>query len=427
MKTKLLPLSLLLVCASLQAMEFQTLGYKSTAMGGAGVASASGALAGYYNPALLAHTKTEVDVSFGVGVQLRDNGLGAKASKLSDEGTIDAFDAIKDNTPISGSNTQADRDALNSNNINTMLSMNGDSLQVQPSAYLGVQVDNFSLGIYATTEAVAIGNVDQTHDQLIFENSGSYYTYNSASDTYSPTTQSDYETNSIDYAIENGNTNILTLGVVIAEVPLSYAYNFAIPTGDLSVGGSAKIMQGRSFFKTQRVDNKDDDSDNAQDELITSTSFGLDLGLLYVSSEIEGLRAGMMLKNLNSPSFETFKGFDDVTLDPMARIGVSYLILENLEVAADLDLTENKMIDDVTQSRMFGVGISWQAASWFNLSGGFMKNTSNSDEGLIYTAGFGLGPQAFHFDLAAQMSGQQNSYEGQSVPAYANVMLSLNS
>ncbi|MEA1920105.1 MAG: conjugal transfer protein TraF, partial [Campylobacterota bacterium] len=241
------------------------------------------------------------------------------------------------------------------------------------------------------------------------------------------TTQSHYEANSIDYAIENGDTNILTLGVVIVEVPLSYAYNFTIPSGELSVGGSAKIMQGRSFFKTQRVDNKDDDSDNAQNEITTSTNFGMDLGLLYVSSDIKGLRAGMMLKNFNSPSFETVKGFGDVTLDPMARIGVSYLILENLEVAADLDLTENEMIDDVTRSRMFGVGIGWQAVEWFNLSGGFMKNTSNSDEGLIYTAGFGLGPKAFHFDLAAQMSGQQNSYEGQSVPAYANIMLSLNS
>ncbi len=272
MKIKILSVALLISCVSLQAMEFQTLGYKSTAMGSAGVASASGALAGYYNPALLAHTKNDVEVSLGIGMQYRDNGLGAKAAKLSDDGVIDAFDHIAQNAPNNGSNTQADRDTA-SNGIKTILSMDGESLQIQPSAYLGIQVSNFSLGVYSTTEGAAIGNVSQSHNQLIYENQGTYYKYDPNSDTYSLTTQAEYEASSMDYALNNGDTNVRALGVVIAEVPLSYAYNFAIPSGALSLGGSAKIMQGRSFYKTMRIDNEDDDSVGAEDEIKTSTTF----------------------------------------------------------------------------------------------------------------------------------------------------------
>jgi len=424
MKISTIATLLLTGAGALYGMEFQSLGYKSTAMGGAGVAGASGALAGYYNPALLAHAKYEVEVSLGAGVQFRDNGLGPKVQKLSDDDFFDALDNVIENAPNSGGNTPKDSTAV-ADGVATIMTMDGESLQVQPSAYVGVQVQNFLLGLYITSEAAVIGNVDPQYDQLIVENGGSYYRYDPATDTYSPSTRAAYESSSIDYALNEDKTDALAFGVLVGEIPLSYAYDFAIPSGRLSVGGSAKIMQAYSYFRTMRIDNEDDDSDEDYDKL--STSFGLDLGVHYVSSDVEGLGIGMVVKNLNSPTFDTMMDGKEITLDPMVRVGVSYMLLDSLEFAADLDLTDNEMIVEGMKSRMFGGGLGWQPVSWFNLSGGLMKNLSNSDEGLIYTAGFGLGPETFHLDLAAQITGQQNSYEGTSVPRYADVMISLNS
>ncbi len=53
-----------LCITSASAMQFQTLGYKSIGMGGAGVANSSGSVATYNNPALLAKTKYDVEISY---------------------------------------------------------------------------------------------------------------------------------------------------------------------------------------------------------------------------------------------------------------------------------------------------------------------------------------------------------------------------
>ena len=54
---KYLSMVAILSFSGLNAGEFQSLGGNSMGMGGAGVASASGSLAGYYNPALLTQKK----------------------------------------------------------------------------------------------------------------------------------------------------------------------------------------------------------------------------------------------------------------------------------------------------------------------------------------------------------------------------------
>ena len=58
-----------------QAVEFQPLGFKSMSMGGAGVASASGSYAAYYNPALLAVHKHGLEIAISPGIAYREINL----------------------------------------------------------------------------------------------------------------------------------------------------------------------------------------------------------------------------------------------------------------------------------------------------------------------------------------------------------------
>jgi len=91
----------------LNAGEFHSLGGKSVSMGGAGVASASGSLAGYYNPALLTETKG-VEVSLGLGLGIRENNIGEEINKLSEMDLNDIVDRVAGNAPKAGSNSSAD-------------------------------------------------------------------------------------------------------------------------------------------------------------------------------------------------------------------------------------------------------------------------------------------------------------------------------
>ena len=83
---------LLLSASSLHAIKFETLGYKSISMGGAAVASSTGSLATYNNPALLAKAPYTVEVSMGGGISTYDHGALASVTKLDDIGFMDTID-----------------------------------------------------------------------------------------------------------------------------------------------------------------------------------------------------------------------------------------------------------------------------------------------------------------------------------------------
>ncbi|HEX2949671.1 MAG TPA: hypothetical protein VHV83_08900, partial [Armatimonadota bacterium] len=65
------------------AYEFQPLGFESIGMGGAGVASARGPMAGYYNPALLTKSRHPFEMNIGAGMGIREENLANNIDQLS--------------------------------------------------------------------------------------------------------------------------------------------------------------------------------------------------------------------------------------------------------------------------------------------------------------------------------------------------------
>ena len=95
---KLSLVAIVVLCAvSASAMEFQTLGYQSVSMGGAGVASSSGSYATYNNPALLAKSKYDAEIALSAGIGAHDHGAGASFAALNDSGFIDTIDKANNN------------------------------------------------------------------------------------------------------------------------------------------------------------------------------------------------------------------------------------------------------------------------------------------------------------------------------------------
>jgi hypothetical protein len=204
----------------------------------------------------------------------------------------------------------------------------------------------------------------------------------------------------------------------------------------LSVGGSLKPMSMLSYSKKVNlgvsVDKADDNSDDAQYETKYKSTFGLDLGVAYrpVDSKVT---IGLVGKNLNSPKFKVdttpiTNPQKDYKVDPIVRAGVSIPAWNNnFEFAFDADLTKNKTLISNEESQLIGGGVEYHPASWFSLRTGVMKDLASEkfDDGYIMSAGLGLGLKWLQFDLSAQMSSKSGQYDGDKIPRYAALNLSL--
>ncbi|MCK9372005.1 MAG: conjugal transfer protein TraF [Sulfuricurvum sp.] len=408
---------------AVSAMEFQVLGAKAASMGGAGVATSPSSLSAYNNPALLAKNKEKFSLHIGAGVGLKDTGAGKAVGDLSDLKFSDTMDKLDGNAQ---SVTQTDIDTLKkARDIVTGMDKKGFSLN--PTADFGLSYKSFGTGLFITSDIGGVANVDQTRTALIFETStpGQYIdieTFNPNSPVY--LTQAQYQAASLKAAADSGTTNIDVIGLAVAEVPLAYGYAFETPYGSLSVGGAAKVMAGKTFYTQVKVDSTNA-FDNADKNVVNTTTFGVDLGLAYQPSFSESLNLALVGKNLNKPSFNV-QGGGKYEIKPAYRAGAAYKVGKRLELAFDADLTENKGLTGYN-TRYVGGGANIDL-TLLELNLGLMKNTAANDlAGLIYTAGIATGPSWLHFELSGQMASKSGAVDGTAYPMQALVNFALSS
>lgn len=408
----------LLTAPSAFAMKFQILGHKATAMGGASVANSTSSLAAYNNPALLARPKHTVEISVGAGIGVVDYGVLDVVQKLDENGYGDLVTkASEDVSSLSEEEVRALADGTKN-----IIEMDGKAVGLEPQTYLGAQVSHYGVGVFETSDAIALATVDQEHDQLYFKNGSNYYDTNAQS-----VSQQDYEERSIEYAMNNDLTYLEAKGIALVEVPIAYGHQFRTPIGHLMVGGAFKYMQAITYEEQLNITNIGSTSDGSTKEK-TTKAFGVDLGLAYVPSFSRKFTLGLVAKNLNSPSFKFYDG-DKYTVSPLVRTGLAYKPFESLEFAADLDLTSNGYLYRNVKSQMLGGGVSYEPlSSLFSLSlrAGAMKNIHPSDNtGVIYTAGMGAGFKWIEIDLSAEAANKMNKIQDVSIPSYTKVNLAL--
>jgi hypothetical protein len=412
------------------AMEFQVLGAKAASMGGAGIATSPSSLAAYNNPALLANNPEKFTIHVGAGVGLKDTGAGRAVGDLSDldfsgimdkiQGDASTFDATDDEVQT----LQKARDII--------VGMDQKGFQVAPTVDLALSFGSFGTGLFLTSDIGALANVDQTRKALIFrEDNG---TPNDLTDdqfydveTGSVTTPTDYNNLSLQYAVENKNTNLSVVGLAVIEIPLAYGYALDTGYGALAVGGALKYMKGQTFYTKVDIDS-DNALDNLSDYSVDSSTFGIDLGLTFKPTKVENLTLALVGKNLNTPSFDisAAAGGGDYEIKPAVRAGVAYKLGEVVEFAFDADLTENKSLVGYN-TRYIGGGANFDLSA-LELNVGLMKNISSNDEaGVIYTAGLATGPDWFHFELSAQMASKSGEVDGTSYPKQAMVNFAISS
>ena len=416
------------------AYEFHPLGFESIGMGGAGVSNAKGSMAGYYNPALLAKSHYDLEISAQAGIGIKEDNLANHVDTLSTIDFTETVDRVTQplnafNALVLGVYDQSDKDNLKSA-VDILKSVYAQNyLTILPTASFAIQYENFHLGLYNTTTASAHMVIDPNALELYApygDNSYIYYDPYSDTNPYSTIslTQEEYQASSLEYALESGKTYVELTGISLAEVPLSYATSFDTVVGSLSIGGSLKYMGAGVYSDKVQIDTKADDLvDQFDDHSKTSSNFGIDIGFLY--QPIKEINIGLVGKNLNSPEFDTLDPNNKIVIDPMVRGGITLSLWDSVDLAFDYDITENETALDNQKSQYAGGGINIRPASWLSLRAGAMNNVAYEDSPFIYTAGIGLGLKWFQIDISAQVSDNLTMVDGTEVTDYAKVNLAL--
>ena len=408
------------------SLEFQPLGFEPLSMGGAGVASAKGSYAPYYNPALLAEKNHATQVSLSAGIGIREVNLAEHIDNLADSGIDETINKFKEDIDV-GALDESVREDIKLI-IGALQAISQDNnLQLMPAVNFSAQTKRYGVGIFGLSEVVAHAEIDKQRLEFIVQTNLGYLKYDETNPNgFSSSTQTEYENNSLVYAIEDGRTYLKLTGVAYTEIFLSHARTISLPSGDLNLGGTLKVMPGYAYDGKVEIDTESENVDNkAKDWENKTTSWGVDTGVLYKPKRFEKLAVGLVLKNVNTPGFKTKDG-NKLKIRPQVRSGISYDCWnDRITLAADIDITNNKTFIPGYESQFIGAGAGFHPYSWLSLRTGIMNNIRESHEGVILTAGVGIGVKWLQLDIAGQMSTKKTEYDREDIPCYTQAQVSL--
>ena len=354
---------ILLFACKASAAGFLLFGPRALAMGGAQVAAADDATAIYWNPSAAA-CREENNFVLPVGLRLIEHN--------------DIIDRLQEISDILGDYGFDDPQIyLDPNKINQLLNIfrqldePGTGLVGNGNIGLIFGKGNFSFGLVDL--AYLGGWVDMDLDRI------------------------ELAPPSFPNSIANNQSTVTALGLESREVTVNYARGI----GQILAGGNVKYIFGRTYYKSVSVADENNDVESSF-EKTSDSDFAIDAGFLYPSPE-KKWKAGLVLRNINSPSF----AYQDteIKLKPQVRAGVVYEIKDNFVIACDLDLTENETMTPGYNDRTLGVGIEKKTQSEkFAFRGGLYKNVAESNANMVFTGGLGIGSEGFRFDIGAAIN-----------------------
>lgn len=353
-------------------MEFVIVGPRSTAMGGAGVAITTDALATYWNPAGLA---------MDPGTDLR--------AQVSAQGTdrLGTLDRIKEAQDIKEPSTleEAQVNLVKMLHLLDKLARPGASLSAAAAGgvYLKTHYGQHAFGFTLSDVATGGAFFPKVDRNISISVGGSVVVDPNGSGSVTADR----------FSLKN-DTELAFRGLEARQAGLSYAY--ASTGRTISIGTTVKLLQGVAY--TNRMNILDVDFGivtEAQSK--TSTAVGVDVGAMYRPTS--WLQFGIVGKDLNTPSFSTPEG-GEFLLEPQFRGGLAVKPYSSLLLAADVDLLKNRTLVPSIKSQVLSLGAEQALFSdSLFLRGGLHKNLADASSIVMPTAGFGFRVFAVRIDV----------------------------
>jgi hypothetical protein len=430
-----------LTAGGAQAASFGIYDARSVGMANIGTSAGNPSNASFYNPALLGAPHKDADFNLEIPM------ISFRAA-AEDEDVIDNFSDVEDsanaiddsintfNTSPTPTNARAladDADSLNG----SLESIDNSPIEVEGFAGIlgagttgewgmslyggarvfgGVRVDyddadrndlndyagamDTSADFYEAVEAYQtsndpadLQNAQDALDKLQNEYSGPDGVISITDPNGTPADPTDDEISVNDRG--ELQSQAISRGMMVGEYGVSLARQFNLGGHDVSFGITPKVLQVQTFDYSASAESEDFSVDENTTE---ETGMNVDLGVSKMWDN--GVRTGLMVKNLIGQTYTTADG-NDLELNPQYRAGISHHTGIST-IGIDLDLTENDPVaegfDRPTQ--YLAIGGEFDAWNWLQLRAGYRTDLADSYEDTLH-AGVGL----FHLvDVGAAYS-----------------------
>ena len=341
-----------------------------------------------------------------------DSGLGILAgivSGLTPENLKDALEQVGSGESIditklltkmggitlkSGSSATLNTFLKDMQTINGIMQQNDFSASTQNGLIITYSGKNnnwgISLGLLASAYANAHADIDKTHNQLIIASGNDYYgiTVSGSGVTINKSEKSKYDSSSI----LTGNHHITSNAIAFGELPIGYGYAWHSRAGTFGLGLAGKYIHAAGYIleASGKYDSIGKGINFSSKDIVQTSTWGVDVGLVYVPTFSKNLIFGLVGKNLNAPKIKTNK--KTIELNRQIRAGVSYsLWKERIVFALDADLLANQTLSTVRPySQMIGGGVMFDF-KYVDLRFGSMYDfRDTTKEGVILTGGINI-------------------------------------
>lgn len=285
-----------------------------------------------------------------------------------------------------------------------------------------------SLGLLASAYANAHADIDKTHNQIIIKSGSDYYGISVGSSGV--TIDSDkkkYNASSYNASsILTGNHHITSNAIAFGELPIGYGYAWHSRAGTFGLGLAGKYIHAAGYIleASGSYDSIGKAISFSSKDIVQTSTWGVDVGLVYVPTFSKNLIFGLVGKNLNAPKIKTNK--KTIELNRQVRAGVSYsLWKERIVFALDADLLANQTLSTVRPySQMIGGGVMFDF-KYVDLRFGSMYDfRDTTKEGVILTGGINI---LGFLDIAVQSNLNLTSIpqisKNLQLPSYLNVKI----
>ncbi|ETD23922.1 conjugal transfer protein TraF [Helicobacter macacae] len=281
-----------------------------------------------------------------------------------------------------------------------------------------------SLGLLASAYANAHADIDKTHNQIIIKSGSDYYgiSVGSGGVTIDKSDDTKYNASSI----LTGNHHITSNAIAFGELPIGYGYAWHSRAGTFGLGLAGKYIHAAGYIleASGSYDSIGKSISFSSKDIVQTSTWGVDVGLVYVPTFSKNLIFGLVGKNLNAPKIKTNK--KTIELNRQVRAGVSYsLWKERIVFALDADLLANQTLSTVRPySQMIGGGVMFDF-KYVDLRFGSMYDfRDTTKEGVILTGGINI---LGFLDIAVQSNLNLTSIpqisKNLQLPSYLNVKI----
>ena len=278
--------------------------------------------------------------------------------------------------------------------INGIIQQNDLNLSTQNGLIITYSGKNnnwgISLGLLASAYANAHANIDKAHNQIIINSGSDYYgvSVSGSGVTVSKSDKSNYDSSSI----LTGTHSISSSAIAFGEVPIGYGYAFHTRFGTFGLGVAGKYIHAGGYVLESRggYDTIINNIKFSTKDIVQTSTWGVDAGLLYMPSFSKNLIFGLVGKNLNAPKIKTNK--KTIELNTQVRAGVSYsLWKERIVFALDADLLANETLSTTRPySQMIGGGVMFDFKYVDFRFGSMYDFRDTTKEGIILTGGINI-------------------------------------